>query len=90
MHQALKRKRGLIDAQSEYCPLDLFSRDRPRMIAALRALLRHPQNNLKIAFAAGGEYSAQTVAAANDGPDGLPCLQRMMCAAGNVCGVDGS
>lgn len=47
-HQYLKLCRGDVQRPSGYCPLDLFSGRRERVRRAIRALLRDPQNNLKI------------------------------------------
>lgn len=41
-------KTGVISKRSDYCPLDIFSGKSHRMSRALEALLRCPQNNLKI------------------------------------------
>ena len=52
LHQRLKVRQGRVARPSAYCPLDLFSRDRPRVARALRALVASPQNNLMV-FADG-------------------------------------
>lgn len=46
--QHLKLSRGRIMEASNYCPINLFSGCPIRMKDALEALLKHPQNNLRI------------------------------------------
>lgn len=46
--QYFKISRGRISEASNYCPINLFSGCPVRMKDALEALLRHPQNNLRI------------------------------------------
>ena len=48
MHQYLKLEKRKISKISEYCPLDLFSKDKRRMKKSIYDLLQNPQNNLKI------------------------------------------
>ncbi|XP_041350227.1 inositol-pentakisphosphate 2-kinase-like [Gigantopelta aegis] len=48
MHQKLKVKEYKWPQTSQYCPLDLFSGNRARMLHALLCLIKTPQNNLKI------------------------------------------
>lgn len=48
LHQLLKVEEGQVAARSSYDPLDLFCGEPPRQLAALRALLAAPQNNLKL------------------------------------------
>eukprot|EP00123_Amoebidium_parasiticum_P012249 comp21221_c0_seq1/m.28866 comp21221_c0_seq1/g.28866 ORF comp21221_c0_seq1/g.28866 comp21221_c0_seq1/m.28866 type:complete len:480 (-) comp21221_c0_seq1:755-2194(-) len=48
MHQHLKLEKGQQKEVSRYCPLDLYSGDRIRMLKALGDLLWTPQNNLKV------------------------------------------
>lgn len=47
-HQYLKLCRGEVQRKSGYCPLDMFSGRRERVRRAVHALLRDPQNNLKL------------------------------------------
>ncbi|XP_026816575.1 inositol-pentakisphosphate 2-kinase-like isoform X1 [Rhopalosiphum maidis] len=47
-HQYLKLCRGDVRRPSGYCPLDMFSGRRERVRRSVRALLRDPQNNLKL------------------------------------------
>lgn len=42
-----------------YCPLDLFSGCKPRMISAIKNLLASPQNNLRIFKDAQCSYSEE-------------------------------
>lgn len=53
LHQTLKLQQGSIKRRSDYEPLDLFSKDAGRMHQAIIALLKNPQNNLKVFV--GGE-----------------------------------
>ncbi|XP_066593161.1 inositol-pentakisphosphate 2-kinase [Prorops nasuta] len=46
--QYYKLRVAAIQSRSQYCPLDLFSGRRNRICRALEALLKNPQNNLKI------------------------------------------
>ncbi|OCT85587.1 inositol-pentakisphosphate 2-kinase isoform X2 [Xenopus laevis] len=48
MHQHLKVAKGKWKRISKYCPLDLFSGNKPRMHFALMNLLQESQNNLKV------------------------------------------
>lgn len=48
MHQHLKLKQNAIQGISQYCPMDLFSKDLERMTKALRALEQTPQNNFRV------------------------------------------
>ncbi|XP_064476028.1 inositol-pentakisphosphate 2-kinase-like [Ornithodoros turicata] len=48
LSQNYKNSKGIISSMSMYCPLDLFSGCPLRMHHALRELLYHPQNNLRI------------------------------------------
>ncbi|KAL0266489.1 UNVERIFIED_CONTAM: hypothetical protein PYX00_009009 [Menopon gallinae] len=48
LYQYSKLKQGMIKERSQYCPLDLFSGNRNRMKRAIIALLKCPQNNLKM------------------------------------------
>uniref|UniRef100_A0A2H8TVW4 Inositol-pentakisphosphate 2-kinase n=1 Tax=Melanaphis sacchari TaxID=742174 RepID=A0A2H8TVW4_9HEMI len=63
-HQYLKLCRGDVRRSSGYCPLDMFSGRRERVRRAIRALLRDPQNNLKIFL------DGDPVAAPDDGFEG--------------------
>ncbi|XP_037519974.1 inositol-pentakisphosphate 2-kinase [Rhipicephalus sanguineus] len=48
LSQTSKVSKGRISSVSMYCPLDLFSGCPKRMKSALRELLYHPQNNLRV------------------------------------------
>lgn len=81
MHQRLKLARGDIERVSEFCPIALSSADPARVRAAVDALLRTPQNNLRLFFDGqplgavdGGEIAQQLV----DERDGslLPAVAR--------------
>ncbi|XP_033647264.1 inositol-pentakisphosphate 2-kinase-like [Asterias rubens] len=48
LHQHHKVQNGVWEHHSQYCPLDLFSCDPPRMKYCLNMLLRNPQNNFRI------------------------------------------
>uniref|UniRef100_A0A1L8DLX9 Inositol-pentakisphosphate 2-kinase n=1 Tax=Nyssomyia neivai TaxID=330878 RepID=A0A1L8DLX9_9DIPT len=46
--QYLKLTKKTIKRVSNYCPIDLFSGDRDRMLTALRGLVETPQNNFRM------------------------------------------
>ena len=48
LKQHFKLSTGAVSSLSQYCPMDLFSGDPARMLAALRALTASPQNNLRL------------------------------------------
>lgn len=48
LQQALKLAQGKVSQLSSYDPLDLFSGKEERVTAALKALLRKPQNNFRL------------------------------------------
>ncbi|XP_011056979.1 PREDICTED: inositol-pentakisphosphate 2-kinase isoform X1 [Acromyrmex echinatior] len=48
LNQYAKLRRKDVATPSNYCPFDLFSGKEPRMKAAMKELLKSPQNNLKI------------------------------------------
>lgn len=47
LHQRLKNRKGNTKGVSNYDPLDLFSMERPRVVSALKSLMKHPQNNFR-------------------------------------------
>lgn len=68
MHQRLKLARGEIDRVSAFCPIALSSDDPAAVRGAVDALLRTPQNNLRLFFDGrplgavdGGEIAQQLV-----------------------------
>ena len=48
LKQYYKQHIGQVKSPSLYCPLDLYSGDKARMLQALTALMASPQNNLRI------------------------------------------
>ncbi|KAF9577670.1 Inositol-pentakisphosphate 2-kinase, partial [Lunasporangiospora selenospora] len=48
MYQYSKIHLGIEDDKSEYCPIDLFSGEDPLVQGALDALVKTPQNNLRV------------------------------------------
>ena len=48
LKQFYKVEQGITRTLSGYCPLDLFSGDRTRMVSAIKALMRNPQNNMRV------------------------------------------
>ncbi|KAM3960833.1 LOW QUALITY PROTEIN: inositol phosphate kinase 1 [Aphomia sociella] len=48
LKQLLKYQQKQIDRVSHYCPLDLFSGEKPRMRNAILNLIDNPQNNFKL------------------------------------------
>jgi inositol-pentakisphosphate 2-kinase len=50
MHQHLKFSENSIKNVSNYCPLDLYSRNPQRIRKALLEIFENPQNNLKLYF----------------------------------------
>jgi len=48
LKQFYKVEQGITDTLSGYCPLDLFSGNKIRMFSAIKALMRSPQNNMRI------------------------------------------
>jgi inositol-pentakisphosphate 2-kinase len=48
LKQYYKVTTGAVSHRSSYCPLDLFSGDRQRMMTAVTALMTAPQNNMRI------------------------------------------
>ena len=48
LKQHYKLSVGAVSCLSQYCPMDLYSGDPARMLAAVRALTASPQNNLRL------------------------------------------
>lgn len=48
MHQCLKLQAGKVSHLSSYCPIDLYSGARHRVLRALKALTETPQNNFRV------------------------------------------
>jgi hypothetical protein len=90
MHQRLKLADGDIDRISDFCPLDLASSDARRVHRALAALLRTPQNNLRLFFngAPLGAVDEQVAQKLVDDADGESLLPSVASAVRAVCGSE--
>jgi inositol-pentakisphosphate 2-kinase len=97
MHQRLKVALGEVSRLSNYCPLALSSTNATSVRRALVALLRTPQNNLRLfvdgdALGGGGDDSFVLLPSDNDADDDvvlLPAMHDALCAVfgADLCGA---